>query len=188
MNIFNERIGVCRDFQHLAVALRTLYEDAKRWGGLMKTVTESRYMPPWLPEPGYGAFAGERRLTEEDIALVKAWVEAGMPEGDGSPPTAPLYGSDWELGTPDMVLEMASPMQRLSSGQIPIVHRDSRQPKQRLKALRSARKRALELNLRLIRSDASTGIGERLERSWRDGGASRRQGRRTPRPGVRVAA
>ncbi len=92
------------------------YEDARRWGGLMKTVTESRYMPPWLPEPGYGAFAGNRRLTEEDIALVKAWVEAGMPEGDGSPPTAPVYGSDWELGVPDMVLEMASPMEVPAGG------------------------------------------------------------------------
>jgi tetratricopeptide (TPR) repeat protein len=92
------------------------YEDAKRRGGLMKAVTESRYMPPWLPEPGYGAFAGDRRLTEEEIALMKAWVEGGMPEGDGSAPTAPVYGSDWELGVPDMVLEMASPMQIPAGG------------------------------------------------------------------------
>ena len=27
----------------------TTYQDAKRRGGLMKTVTASRYMPPWLP-------------------------------------------------------------------------------------------------------------------------------------------
>jgi Flp pilus assembly protein TadD/mono/diheme cytochrome c family protein len=92
------------------------YEDAKRWGGMMKSVTESRYMPPWLPEPGYGTFAGNRRLTEEEIALVKTWVEGGMPEGDGSAPTAPVYGSDWELGAPDMVLEMASPMQIPAGG------------------------------------------------------------------------
>jgi Flp pilus assembly protein TadD/mono/diheme cytochrome c family protein len=92
------------------------YQDAKRWGGTMKTVTESRYMPPWLPEPGYGTFAGDRRLTEHDIALVKAWVQAGMPEGDGNPPTAPVYSSDWQLGVPDMVLEMASPMQVPAGG------------------------------------------------------------------------
>ncbi|GAC1647030.1 MAG: hypothetical protein NVS9B15_05460 [Acidobacteriaceae bacterium] len=96
-------------------ALKT-YEDAKRWGGVMKSVTKSRYMPPWLPEPGYGTFAGDRRLTEEEIALVKAGVEGGMPEGDGSPPTAPVYGSDWELGVPDMVLEMASPIEVPAGG------------------------------------------------------------------------
>ena len=92
------------------------YQDAKRWGGVMKSVTESRYMPPWLPDPSYGDFAGDRRLTENDIALVKAWVEDGMPEGDGRPPTAPVYGSDWELGVPDMVLEMASPIEVPASG------------------------------------------------------------------------
>jgi Flp pilus assembly protein TadD len=92
------------------------YQDAKRWGSLMKTVTASRYMPPWLPEPGHGSFEGERRLTDEDISLVKAWVEAGIPEGDGSIPTAPVYGSDWALGRPDLVLEMTTPIEIPAGG------------------------------------------------------------------------
>ena len=92
------------------------YEDAKRWGSLMKTVTTSRYMPPWLPEPGHGSFEGERRLTDEDISLVKAWVEGGMPEGDGGIPTPPVYGSDWTLGRPDLVLEMAAPIEVPAGG------------------------------------------------------------------------
>jgi len=92
------------------------YQDAKRWGGLMKTVTASRYMPPWLPEPGHTSFEGERRLTNEDIELVKAWVEAGMPEGDGSTPTPPVYKSDWVLGRPDLVLEMAVPTEVPADG------------------------------------------------------------------------
>jgi mono/diheme cytochrome c family protein len=28
------------------------YEDARRWSAQILTVTQSRYMPPWLPEPG----------------------------------------------------------------------------------------------------------------------------------------
>ena len=92
------------------------YQDARRWGSLIHTVTESRYMPPWLPEPGFGSFAGDRRLNQEDIDLIRAWVKAGMPEGDGTPPAMPVYGSDWELGTPDMVLEMASPMRVPAGG------------------------------------------------------------------------
>lgn len=92
------------------------YQDARRWGSLMNTVTESRYMPPWLPEPGFGSFAGDRRLNAQDIDLIKAWVQVGMPEGDGTPPAAPVYGSDWELGTPDMVVEMASPMKVPAGG------------------------------------------------------------------------
>jgi len=58
------------------------YEDARRWGQLMAAVTASRYMPPWLPEKGYGDFADERRLTNEQIALIAKWVQSGMPQGD----------------------------------------------------------------------------------------------------------
>jgi Flp pilus assembly protein TadD/mono/diheme cytochrome c family protein len=92
------------------------YADAKRWGSVMTTVTANRYMPPWLPEPGYGAFADERRLTDEQIALVSAWLADGMPEGDGDVPTAPVYSTDWTMGPPDLVLEMNTTMQVPASG------------------------------------------------------------------------
>src|ERR1700704_3414799 len=29
--------------------------------------TAARYMPPWKPKPGYGAFVGERRLNDAEI-------------------------------------------------------------------------------------------------------------------------
>ena len=92
------------------------YGDARRWGSQMKTVTSSRYMPPWLPEPGHGSFEGDRRLTDAEIAMIKTWVESGMPEGEGSAPKSPVYGSDWVLGTPDLILEMAAPMQIPAGG------------------------------------------------------------------------
>jgi tetratricopeptide (TPR) repeat protein/mono/diheme cytochrome c family protein len=88
----------------------TSYADAKRWSGLMQTVTSSRYMPPWLPEQGYGNFADNRRLSDEQIALIKEWVAHGAPEGD--PPQAPAppdYTSEWQLGPPDLVLEVSAP-------------------------------------------------------------------------------
>ena len=44
------------------------YQDAVRRGKLIETVTQSRYMPPWLPEPGYGEFAESRRLPDADVA------------------------------------------------------------------------------------------------------------------------
>jgi mono/diheme cytochrome c family protein len=86
------------------------YLDAQRWGGLMETVTASRYMPPWLPEPGYGQFADDRRLTDPQIALIRKWVAGGMPEGDESlAPKPPIYSSEWQLGPPDLVLSVSSP-------------------------------------------------------------------------------
>src|SRR5688572_2674106 len=60
------------------------YEDAKKRGGLIATVTKSRYMPPWHAAPGYGEFAGERHLTDQQIAAIEEWVKQGMPEGNRS--------------------------------------------------------------------------------------------------------
>ncbi len=81
------------------------YNDARRWSTQILTVTQSRFMPPWLPEPGYGDFADSRRLSAEDLAHIQRWVSAGMPEGiAGEAPSAPKYASEWQLGTPDLIL------------------------------------------------------------------------------------
>ena len=77
------------------------YEDARRWSTQILTVTQSRFMPPWLPEPGYGDFADNRRLSAEDLANIKRWVNAGMPEGTAAEaPAPPQYTSEWQLGPP----------------------------------------------------------------------------------------
>ena len=93
------------------------YEDARRWGTVIQTVTQTRYMPPWLPEPGFGNFADNRRLSAEDLTLIKAWVEAGMPEGEpAEAPKPPVFSKDWQLGPPDLILRVTSPMQVPASG------------------------------------------------------------------------
>jgi len=73
-------------------------------------------MPPWLPAPGPVHFTGDRRLSDKDVAVIRAWVHAGMPEGDGAVPVAPVYRSEWQLGTPDLVLEMPVAMEVPASG------------------------------------------------------------------------
>ncbi len=86
------------------------YADARRWGPQILTVTQSRFMPPWLPEPGYGDFADVRRLDDRDREVLKRWVGDKMPEGNASAaPPAPHYGENWLLGKPDLVLKVARP-------------------------------------------------------------------------------
>jgi Flp pilus assembly protein TadD/mono/diheme cytochrome c family protein len=86
------------------------YADARRWGPQVLTVTQSRFMPPWLPEPGYGDFADVRRLSDQDRALLKRWVSSGMPQGDpGDAPTPPHYDATWQFGKPDLVLKVERP-------------------------------------------------------------------------------
>jgi Flp pilus assembly protein TadD/mono/diheme cytochrome c family protein len=81
------------------------YEDARRRGSQIAQVTESRFMPPWLPEHGYGDFVDERRLSAEEIALIQKWVSTGMAHGDNSDaPPVPHYDDTWTLGKPDLIL------------------------------------------------------------------------------------
>ncbi len=57
------------------------YDDAVHRGRDMVIQTQSHYMPPWKPEPGWAAYRDERRLTPAQIALIKSWVDGGMPRG-----------------------------------------------------------------------------------------------------------
>jgi len=83
------------------------YEDARKRAGQIAAVTAERIMPPWPPDPGYGRFAGERRLSAEAIALLGLWAEAGAPMGDpADPPAPPDFPEGWALGKPDLALEM----------------------------------------------------------------------------------
>lgn len=82
------------------------YEDARRHAHGIAAVTQRRYMPPWLPEAGFGEFEGERRLTGAQIQTIGEWVRAGAPEGPGTS-RPPVFPSGWQLGEPDVVLTAA---------------------------------------------------------------------------------
>src|ERR1700728_2036557 len=52
------------------------YQAAAKRASLIVGATAGRFMPPWKAEPGIGDFAGERRLTTEQIALIQDWAKA----------------------------------------------------------------------------------------------------------------
>src|SRR5206468_8616058 len=58
------------------------YKDAAKRAGFLREVAETRHMPPWKAEPGFGEFHDERRLTDEEIRTIAAWADAGAPRGD----------------------------------------------------------------------------------------------------------
>lgn len=80
------------------------YQDTAKRAALIASVTKVRVMPPWKAEPGYGQFQDERRLTDEQIALIAAWAKAGTPEGNpADKPAPPTFTDGWQLGKPDRV-------------------------------------------------------------------------------------
>ena len=93
------------------------YDDVHKHAAQIAHVTRSRYMPPWMPEHGYGDFAAENRLTETQIRLIADWVAAGAPEGPADEiPSPPEFKGGWQLGQPDLVLEAAGAFHVPASG------------------------------------------------------------------------
>jgi hypothetical protein len=80
------------------------YNDVKKRAAQIAAVTRSRYMPPWLPEHGYGDFADDRRLTPEQIRTIADWVAQGARQGESSnvPDLAELPAP------PDLIVEAQS--------------------------------------------------------------------------------
>ena len=82
------------------------FDDVRKRGKQIVKVVETHYMPPWLPEPGYGEFAGANRLTDAQIHLIADWVESGAPMGPlAELPAPPRFTSGWQLGPPDLIVE-----------------------------------------------------------------------------------
>ena len=93
------------------------YQDVKKHGRQIVAVTQTRFMPPWLPEPGELKFADERRLSDQQIATIRAWVDQGMLEGKTSDlPPKPKFVEGWQLGEPDLILKAAKPYMLPAAG------------------------------------------------------------------------
>ena len=82
------------------------YEETKKKARTIAKVVALRNMPPWQAGPASYPYRDERRLTDAEIAQIKDWTEAGMPEGSGEKPAPPQFASGWRLGEPDLVVEM----------------------------------------------------------------------------------
>ena len=93
------------------------YLDAKKHARQIVDVTQSRAMPPWLPEPQKLKFADELRLSDAEINLIQRWVEQGEVEGDPADlPPSPEFVEGWRLGKPDVILTGNKPLTLPPSG------------------------------------------------------------------------
>ena len=93
------------------------YRDVSKRAEQIQDVTARHLMPPWKPQAGHGEFSNGRRLTADEIGLVKQWVTAGAVEGkpDDLPP-APKFATGWQMGTPDLIVTLPEAVQVPSDG------------------------------------------------------------------------
>ena len=98
------------------------YEEARPWAVAIKTRVFAREMPPWPPDPQFGKFRKAHTLTDAQINTLVAWVDAGAPQGTGSPPRPPRLIEGWssEMGRPpDQVIESPIDFDLPADGVIP---------------------------------------------------------------------
>ena len=99
------------------------YTDVRPWARAIKSKIVSREMPPWFADPQFGEFANDSSLSDDQIATIVAWVDAGAPEGDGVAPQPPNYSdSGWGHpdGTdPDYVIEFPIEWEVTADGEFP---------------------------------------------------------------------
>ena len=86
------------------------FEDVRPRASAIARAVETGSMPPWQPEPGYGDFEEPRRMSARDRQVLQEWAADGFLRG--SPPDAGIPPSPdrWQLGEPDLVIEMARPL------------------------------------------------------------------------------
>jgi hypothetical protein len=93
------------------------FADVKKHAKQIAEVTGKGYMPPWLPEPGFGNFADVRRLSADQLGVLQQWIAEGAMEGNPAdlPPT-PRWPEGWQLGEPDLVLKLPQAYELAAEG------------------------------------------------------------------------
>ena len=78
-----DRCVSCHNNEKRSPAFSLLtYGEARPWAVAIKEEVLNRRMPPWGAVKGFGEFRNDQSLTQEQISLITAWVEGGVPEGN----------------------------------------------------------------------------------------------------------
>jgi hypothetical protein len=125
--ILQEKCQQCHQPNSIAPMSLITFQDARPWARSMKQRVLTRQMPPWHIDQSVGVhtFKNDMSLTDEQIATIARWVDAGAPEGNPKdlPPPKPLVtDNEWQgvrdgFGPPDLVV-------RSSEYTMPAHHQD----------------------------------------------------------------
>jgi hypothetical protein len=95
------------------------YQEARPWAKSIKEAVLLKRMPPWFADSSVGHFKNDRTLTAAEINTLVSWVDAGAQEGDRKDlPAAKSFVEGWNIGEPDLVLEMPQAFDVPKSGTV----------------------------------------------------------------------
>jgi hypothetical protein len=99
------------------------YASTRPWAKAIREAVVLRKMPPWPADPAYGHFQNDPRLSARDVATLRAWADGGAVEGNASDAPKPAdFVEGWNIGNPDVVLEMPVEYRVPATGTIEYQH------------------------------------------------------------------
>ena len=108
--ILQRSCQVCHRQGEMAPMSLVTYQEVRPWARAIKSRVIAREMPPWHVDKNIGiqSFKDDPSLSDEEIAMVAAWVDNGAPQGDAAdlpPPVEFPDASEWQIGEPDLVVQ-----------------------------------------------------------------------------------
>jgi len=112
--ILQERCQECHQKGSMAPMSLVTYEETRPWAKAIKQRVITRQMPPWHIDRTVGVqkFKNDMSLSDDQIATIVRWVDAGAPMGDAKdmpPPKQWPTGNEWkaakDLGQPDLIIK-----------------------------------------------------------------------------------
>ncbi len=99
------------------------YEETRPWAAAMKEAVQRGKMPPWFADPHYGKFSNANVLKQSEIETIVDWANAKAPRGDPKDLPSPVqWVEGWQIGKPDLVLQLPTPYEIPASGTIDYQH------------------------------------------------------------------
>jgi hypothetical protein len=109
--ILQAKCQVCHREGTIAPMSLLTYDQVRPWAKSIKAKVAAREMPPWFIEKNIGIkhFDNDNSLTDEEIATIVKWVDAGAPQGNTADMPKPRTFPDehaWQIGEPDLVVPL----------------------------------------------------------------------------------
>ena len=123
--LFDNCVSCHRPGEVAPMSLLT-YQSTRPWARAIKGKVVSREMPPWHADPTASLpFKNDRRLSQDQVDTIVAWVDAGAPQGNVADlPPAPSFKEGWSHPTgrdPDVVISMPVDYELPAAGVAPYV-------------------------------------------------------------------
>jgi hypothetical protein len=110
---------VCHRAGGIAPMAFEKYEETQRFAGAIQISTANRTMPPWFAVKGIGQFSNDPSLSDEQIATLAAWAQAGTPAGIvGDAPPPRKWPGRWSIPDPDMTVTMKEGVKLPADGEV----------------------------------------------------------------------